>query len=89
MSAFDVMGNGPMARSRRPSPDPDDIRAARRLHELARHERDLGRLDRAEALAMQALKTLEHYASTSHPEVGAVLSTLVGIAERRRTPVEG
>src|SRR6266568_7153469 len=53
-------------------PDPDDIRAARRLHMLARAERDQGRLDRAESLALRALGLLEQVASTSHPEVSAV-----------------
>ena len=64
-------------------PDPDDIRAARRLHVLARAERDQGRLDRAESLALRALGLLEQVASTSHPEVSAVLGTLIGIRERR------
>lgn len=70
-------------RSRRPAPDPDDIRAARRLHALAREERDHGDLERAEGLAMRALGMLERYASTSHPEVTAVLGTLLGIRDRR------
>ena len=70
---------------RRLAPDADDIRAARRLHQLARRERDLGRIERAEKLAMRALKTLEQYASASHPEVTAVLATLVGIRARRKT----
>ncbi|HEY6866994.1 MAG TPA: tetratricopeptide repeat protein [Candidatus Eisenbacteria bacterium] len=84
MSAFDLLGRLPAPDSRRLSPDPDDIRAARRLHDLARQERDQGRFDRAEALAMQALRMLEVHASTSHPEVAAVLSTLVVIGQRRR-----
>jgi hypothetical protein len=32
---------------------------------------------------MRALRTLEQYASTSHPEVTAVLTTLVGIRAMR------
>jgi hypothetical protein len=68
---------------RRLAPDADDIRAARRLHQLARRERDLGRIERAEKLALRALKTLEQYASSSHPEVTAVLTTLVGIRAMR------
>ena len=70
-------------RTPRLAPDPDDIRAAHRLHVLAREERDNGRFDRAESLAMRALKLLEQVASTSHPEVAAVLGTLMGIRERR------
>ena len=83
MSASEVMGKLPAPAARRLAPDPDDIRAARRLHQLARSERDLGRFERAEALAMQALKMLDHYASTSHPEVTAVLGTLLGLRQRR------
>ncbi len=90
MSAFEVQSNprvpaaraGPLAP--RLVPDPDDIRAARRLHVLARAERDQGRLDRAESLAIRALGLLEQVASTSHPEVSAVLGTLIGIRERRQ-----
>lgn len=89
MTAFELLGWLPAPGPRRLSPDPDDIRAARLLHDLARHERDQGSFDRAEALAMQALRTLERYASTSHPEVTAVLSTLVGICERRQEKSEG
>jgi len=77
---FQILTTPPL---RRIAPDADDIRAARRLHQLARRERDLGRIERAEKLAMRALKTLEQYASTSHPEVTAVLSTLVGIRAMR------
>ncbi len=83
MSAFEVVDKPPAPAVRRLAPDPDDIRAARRLHELARRERDGGRLDRAEKLAQHALKVLEQYASTSHPEVAAVLGTLLNILERR------
>jgi hypothetical protein len=77
---FRMMTTPPL---RRLAPDADDIRAARRLHQLARRERDLGRVERAEELAMRALRTLEQYASTSHPEVTAVLTTLVGIRAMR------
>jgi len=89
MSAFEVQTRprAPDARAgpRAPRlvPDPDDIRAARRLHALARAERDQGRLDRAESLALRALGLLEQVASTSHPEVSAVVGTLIGIRERR------
>ena len=83
MTAFEVMGMHPAPAARGLAPDPDDIRAARRLHQLAREERDMGRLDRAEALAMRALRMLEQYASTSHPEVTAVLGTLVALRQRR------
>ena len=82
MTAFEVMGKLPAPAARRLAPDPDDIRAARHLHKLARHERDMGRPDRAEALAMRALRMLEQYASTSHPEVTAVLGTLAGLRQR-------
>lgn len=82
MTAFEMMGRLPAPAERRLAPDPDDIRAARHLHQLARHERDLGRFDRAEALAMRALKLLEQVASTSHPEVTAVLGTLLKLRER-------
>jgi len=82
MSAFEMMSKLPAPGARRLAPDPDDIRAARHLHQLARLERDMGRVDRAEALAMRALKMLEQYASTSHPEVTAVLGTLVGLRQR-------
>jgi hypothetical protein len=83
MSASEVMGKITAPAARRLAPDPDDIRAARKLHQLARVERDLGRFDRAETLAMHALKLLEHYASTSHPEVSAVLGTLVALRQHR------
>jgi hypothetical protein len=83
MAAFEMMGKQQAPAARRLAPDPDDIRAARRLHELARRERDMGRIDRAEALAMRALGMLEQYASTSHPEVTAVLGTLMGLRQRR------
>ena len=85
MSTFEAVDKprSPEGRRSRPAPDPDDIRAARRLHEMARTERDEGNLERAESLAMRALRTLEQYASTSHPEVTAVLTTLLGIRARR------
>jgi len=83
MAAFEVMGKFQAPAARRLAPDPDDIRAARRLHDLARQERDMGNLDRAEALAMRALRMLEQYASTSHPEVTAVLGTLVRLRQGR------
>jgi hypothetical protein len=82
MTAFETMGKLPALAARRLAPDPDDIRSARRLHQLARAERDLGRFDRAEALAMRALMMLEQYAGTSHPEVSAVLGTLVGLRQQ-------
>ena len=83
MTTFETMGKLPAPAARRLAPDPDDIRAARHLHQLARHERDLGHFDHAEALAMRALKLLDQVASTSHPEVGAVLGTLLGLRQRR------
>lgn len=82
MTGIEPMGKPPSSGMRRFSPDPDDIRAARHLHYLARHERDLGRFDRAEALAMKALKLLDQVASTSHPEVTAVLGTLLAVRVR-------
>jgi len=94
MTAFEVQNkpSAPAARAgqRAPRlvPDPDDIRAARRLHMLARAERDQGRLERAESLALRALSLLEQVASTSHPEVSAVLATLIGIRERRQAELK-
>ena len=82
MTTYEAMDKLPAPAARRLEPDPDDIRAARHLHQLARHERDLGHFDRAEALAMRALKLLEQVASTSHPEVTAVLGTLLALRPR-------
>jgi hypothetical protein len=83
MTAFRMMDKPPAPAASRLAPDPDDIRAARHLHQLARRERDLGHFDRAEALAMRALRMLDHYASTSHPEVTAVLATLLQLRQQR------
>lgn len=82
MTAFGMMNKPQAPAAARPAPDPDDIRAAQRLHQLARHERDMGHFDRAEALAMRALRMLDQVASTSHPEVTAVLGTLLKLRQR-------
>jgi len=69
---------------RRPAVDPDDLRAARRLREIAASLAAQGELDRAENLARRALALLEQAGDGSGFEAATLLGVLDSIRARRR-----
>jgi hypothetical protein len=68
----------------RPAADPDDLRAARRLREIATSLAAQGELDRADDLARRALALLEQAGDGSGFEAATLLGVLDSIRARRR-----
>jgi hypothetical protein len=83
MASYDIAGiRAPV--QRRPAVDPDDLRAARRLREIATSLVARGELDRAEDLARRALALLEQAGEGSGFEAATLLGVLESIRARRR-----
>ena len=68
----------------RPAVDPDDLRAARRLRDIASSLTARGELDRAEDLARRALALLEQAGDGSGFAAASLLGMLDTIRARRR-----